>query len=55
MHVPRSYFTLILYTVVFCQLFNKDVMDGITVRKLEGRVLAQLEENANENVTCIDF
>jgi len=25
------------------------------LRKLEVRVLAYLEENANENVTCIDF
>ena len=26
-----------------------------TLQKLEVRVLAYLEENANENVTCIDF
>jgi len=26
-----------------------------TLRKLEVRVLAYLEENTNENVTCIDF
>jgi len=25
------------------------------LQKLEVRVLAYLEENANENVTCIDF
>jgi len=26
-----------------------------TLRKLEVRVLAYLEENANENITCNDF
>jgi len=29
----KTYFTLILYTVAFCQLFTKDVMDGWTTTK----------------------